>query len=134
MSSFETNKDLLFAKVENYVKTTLDLYKLKLVDKTADTVSALLSGLSIAFVLAMFTLFINIGISLYIGKLLHDYYIGFIIVSGFYLILALVLIFFNKSLVKVPVSNLIIDKMLKDLDIDEIVTSVEKKEDYEKNR
>jgi uncharacterized membrane protein len=62
----------------------------------------------------MFTLFINIGISLYIGKLLNDYAMGFFLVSGFYFIVAIIVYLFRKSLIKIPIDNLIVSKLLKD--------------------
>jgi uncharacterized membrane protein len=62
----------------------------------------------------MFTLFINIGISLYIGKLLNDYAMGFFLVSGFYFIVAIIVYLFRKTLIKIPIDNLIVSKLLKD--------------------
>ena len=62
---------------------------------------------------AMFTLFINVGLSLFIGSLLNEYYLGFFIISAFYLVLALMLYVFKDKIIKIPVTNLIILKLLK---------------------
>lgn len=62
----------------------------------------------------MFTLFINIGISLYIGALLKNTALGFFIVSGFYFILVIAVYIFRKSLIKIPIDNLIVFKLLKE--------------------
>jgi len=64
-------------------------------------------------VIAMFTLFINIGFGLLIGELLNAYYLGFFIVSGFYLILAFALYIFKDKLIKEPIANEVISKLLK---------------------
>jgi hypothetical protein len=59
-------------------------------------------------------LFINIGISLLIGKLLNDYAMGFFLISLFYFIVALIVFVFRKTLIKIPIDNLIVSKLLKD--------------------
>jgi uncharacterized membrane protein len=64
-------------------------------------------------VVAMFTLFINIALSLFIGNLLGEYYLGFLIVSGVYLILSLVIYFYSDKMIKIPLTNLVIAKLLK---------------------
>lgn len=121
MESFATNKDLLFEKVENYANTSIDLLKLNTVEKSADVLSSLTSVIVIFMVVAMFTLFVNIGVSLYIGKLLHDNYLGFFIVSLFYLVIAIVAFIFRHKLLKIPVSNMVITKLLKKIDLDEVI-------------
>jgi hypothetical protein len=39
---------------------------------------------------------------------------GFFLVSGFYFIVAIVVYLFRKSLIKIPIDNLIVSKLLKD--------------------
>ena len=64
-------------------------------------------------VVAMFTLFINIALSFYIGKLLGEMYLGFLIVSGIYLVLSIALFLYSNKLIKLPLTNLVIAKLLK---------------------
>ncbi|WP_100616037.1 phage holin family protein [Confluentibacter citreus] len=105
--------ELLYDKVKEYTETSIELYKLNAIDVTADVVSSLVSRIAVALVFSLFTLFVNIAISLLIGKLLGAYYLGFLIVSGFYLIIALIIYFFNDTLIKAPITNLIISKLLR---------------------
>lgn len=105
--------DVLYEKAKKYTETSAELLALKTVDKTADVLSSLTSIVLIVIVVAMFTLFINVGLSLFIGSLLNEYYLGFFIISGFYLVLALVLYLFKDKFIKIPVTNLIIVKLLK---------------------
>jgi hypothetical protein len=117
-----TPKTDIFDKVENFTKTTVELSKLSVIDKSADVFSSLASYIVIVLVVAMFTLFVNIGISLYVGKLLNDLFFGFLIVSGFYLLLAIILLIFRKKLLKNPVCNLILNKLLRNINLEEIIT------------
>jgi hypothetical protein len=108
-----TSVEMLYDKAKKYTETSLELLALNTVDKSADVLSSLVSKVFIAMAVAMFTLFINIGISLFIGMLLNEYYLGFLIVSAFYLIIAVVLYVFKDKLIETPVANMIITKLLK---------------------
>ncbi|NCO63983.1 MAG: hypothetical protein GW839_13440 [Flavobacteriales bacterium] len=113
MENTATSVEMLFEKAKKYSETSLDLLALNAVDKTGDVLSSLASRVFIAMAVAMFTLFFNIGISLVIGKLLHEYYLGFLIVSAFYLITATVLWLFKAKLIETPIDNMIVAKLLK---------------------
>ncbi|NHN26908.1 hypothetical protein FIA58_014580 [Flavobacterium jejuense] len=112
MENVATNIEMLFEKAQDYTKTSIDLLKLNAIDKTADIAASLTFRLALGLIVAMFSLFINIGISLYIGKLIGEYYLGFLIVSGFYLLLGILLILFRDRFIKIPITNLIIKKLL----------------------
>ena len=110
-----TNENLnMYEKAENYTKTSLELFKLKTVSSTADVLSTLTSRIAVGIVVAFFTLFLNIGLSLWIGKELGEYYYGFFIIALFYLIVAIVLHKAQHSLIKTPIGNMIISNILKD--------------------
>ena len=113
MNSQETPIETLFQRAEDYSKTTIELGKLHAIDKSADVASSLVSRLAVFLTVALSVLIINIGIALWIGKLLHNSFYGFFIIGGFYAIVALLLNIFRHSWIKYPVSNLIITLMLK---------------------
>ena len=119
MENIATDIELLYKKAEQYSKTSFELLQLNTIDKTSDVISSLSVVISISIIVAMFTLFINIGISLFIGKLLNDYAMGFLLVSGFYFVLGIVFYIFRKTLIKIPIDNLIVSKLLKDKIISE---------------
>ena len=119
MENIATDIELLYKKAEQYSKTSFELLQLNTIDKTSDVISSLSVVISISIIVAMFTLFINIGISLFIGNLLNDYAMGFLLVSGFYFIVAIIVFIFRKTLIKIPIDNLIVSKLLKDKIISE---------------
>ena len=102
----------LIAKGEQYGKTTLELLKLKTLDKSADVVSNLVSWLIVVIFAVLFFLILNIGIALWIGELLGKSFYGFFVVSGFYALLAIVFAVFRKQLIKNPVNESIINQVL----------------------
>lgn len=110
-----TNEDLnLYEKAENYAKTSLELLKLKTVCSVADGVGSLASKIAIGIVVAFFTLFLNIGISLWVGQELGEYYYGFFIMALFYLILAVIIVKSHHKIIKTPIGNTIISSILKE--------------------
>lgn len=108
----------IFEKAENYTRTSIELVKLKTVSASADVLSTLTSKITVGAVVAFFTLFLNIGISLWIGKQLGEYSYGFFILALFYLIVAIVLNTFQHSLIKTPIGNMIISSILKETKTD----------------
>ncbi|HZL08967.1 MAG TPA: hypothetical protein VFC65_03130 [Prolixibacteraceae bacterium] len=102
----------LIEKGEQYGKTTLELLKLKTLDKSADVVSNLVSWMIVFVFAVLFFLILNIGLALWIGELLGKSYYGFFVVSSFYAFLAIVFAIFRKQLIKKPVNNSIITQVL----------------------
>ncbi|WP_130733572.1 hypothetical protein [Flavobacterium sp. J27] len=112
MEKIATNIEMLFEKTQEYTKSSIELFRLNAIDKTADITAALTFRLAFGLIVAMFSLFVNIGISLYLGKIIGETYVGFLIVSGFYLLLAIIVYFFRNKLIKAPITNLVIKKLL----------------------
>lgn len=102
----------LFEKGEQYGKTTIELLKLKTLDKSADVISNLVSWWIVLIFAVLFFLILNIGVALWLGELLGKSYYGFFAVSGFYALLAIVFAFFRKQLIKEPLNNSIITQVL----------------------
>src|SRR3954464_7929626 len=92
----------LLANAGSYLETRLDLLKLKAIDKSSEAASSIVSGLA-TVILAIFALFLlNVGLALWIGYLLGKSYLGFFVLAGFYILLAVLLHFFKDSWIKKP--------------------------------
>ena len=113
METAAKHVELLYVKVKEYTETSIELYKYNAINITADVVSSLVSRVLLVLVFSLFTMFVNIAISLYIGNLIGSYYLGFLIVSGFYLIITMLIYLFSNKLIKTPITNLVIAKLLK---------------------
>jgi hypothetical protein len=113
MNNYETSVETLFEKAEECGKTTIELLKLKAIDKSADIASSFAMQLAFFMVVAMFIVVINIGLALWIGELLGKSYYVFFVIAGFYALFAILLRSYLHQWVKVPVSNFIITQMLK---------------------
>lgn len=124
MENIATNIERLYEKAESYTKTSFELVKLRAIDKTSEIISSLAVVISIALIIAMFSLFLNIGIAIWIGNYLNDLAAGFLIVSGFYLIAGIVVYIFRRNWIKGPIDNLIVGKLLENKERNETQTNL----------
>ena len=111
----------LLDKLSDYIHTSADLVKLRIIQKVADLISALTARVLFFLLFLIFSLFVNIGIALYIGALLNAYHWGFIIMSLFYLLLAGVMCAFRATLFHKTIGNRIIEQLLEQVDVEDIV-------------
>lgn len=102
----------LFNQSKDYVDTRLELYKLKMIDKTTSVASAVISGAALLIVFFIFFVVLNIGVALLIGDLVGKSYLGFLILAAFYAIVGLVLFYKRNKIFKTPLTKMIIGKFL----------------------
>ena len=113
MEANTSHFESLLYKAGEYAESRADLLKLKLADKTSDTVSDAAASLVVFLFLAFFLLILSTGLSLLVGEWLGKTYYGFFVVAGFYGIAGIILHVNRKNFIKTPVSNFIIGKFLK---------------------
>lgn len=102
----------LFEKTEHYAKSSAELYKLKVIDTSADVISTLTARLAVIVVFTVFFLTLNIGFALFIGELLGKAYFGFFIVAGGYGLMGIIFYVFRNKWIKEPMRNSIITQAL----------------------
>jgi hypothetical protein len=113
MEAQPSHFESLISQAGEYAETKANLFKLKIADKTSDTVSDAASSLVVLLFVNAFVLCLSIGLALLIGEWLGKNYYGFFIVAGLYGVAGIIFYVNRKSLVKTPVSNFIIGKILK---------------------
>jgi hypothetical protein len=113
MENGTTALETLFEKTVVYAKTSLELYKLEVVHKASNIISSVTVGLIVFFVVVLFSLFLNIGMALLLGEWLGKFYYGFFAMAFIYIILAILFLLFQNRLIKNPICNFIIRKMIK---------------------
>jgi hypothetical protein len=111
----ETKEQLedLFERIEEYMRINAKLYKLQAVQVISDAGSAFLVRVLLAIVGFLFFFLANIGAALWIGEKMDSTYSGYFIVSGFYLLIFLLLWMMRKSLFKRGLTNAIADAFSK---------------------
>src|SRR3954447_12786860 len=106
--SFES----LFERAGEYLETRMELVKLKSVEKSSDVISSFGARIPVILALLISIIILSIGVALWIGERSGKSYYGFFIVGGFYIFIALIGYVFRNRLLKVPIANLFINKVL----------------------
>lgn len=103
----------LFTKAGDLAETKAELWKLKTVNKVSETVASIISKIAIVALLALAVIIISLGLAYWIGYMLKNVYYGFFIVGGFYVLLGILIHVFRRQIIKRPISNIIIDRLIK---------------------
>jgi uncharacterized membrane protein YqjE len=104
--------------VKEYITTKVELAKLRLAEKTSLTVANIIAAVVVAVLFLFVILFGSLAGAWVLGDWIGKRYAGFLIVAGFYLLLAVMVWFARNRLIRFPVMNAII-KMLHKKDDDE---------------
>lgn len=115
-NAMEDNKkliELLLERVTEYGKTSFELAKLKALDKTSDIVSSFVPHSAVLILIGSFMLFLNLGLSFWIGELLGRTYYGFFVIAAFYGLVCIVIHFFMHKRLKKIFRNFFIKQLLK---------------------
>lgn len=102
----------LTENLKSYIKTSLELIKLEVTERSSVILASLIGNLLVGVIGIFFVLFFSIGAGFFLSALLNNYYLGFAIIAGFYLLLALILILGKKKLVERPLRDKIIRMLL----------------------
>jgi hypothetical protein len=102
----------IFTKAVDYTKTSIELVKLKAVDRVSDAVSTAVPHAIVLCLICLALLFLSLGLSFWIGDLLGKTYLGFLVVGGFFLLVGLILRIFFHGKIKKMVSNYLVNQLL----------------------
>lgn len=105
--------EILLERAVDYGKTSLELAKLKTLEKTSDVASSVGQHSVALLLIALFLFFLNFGLAFWLGEILGEIYYGFFAVAAFYAIVAIVLRLFMYKWMKKKIRNFIIKQTLK---------------------
>jgi len=113
MKETENILEPLWGKAEEYGKTSIELLRLKSIDKTSDIVSTVLPYAVVIVFIIIFLVFINFGIAFWLGAIWDSIYLGFFAVAAFYVLCGLIVHFFFHDKFKERIRNTLIKLLLK---------------------
>jgi hypothetical protein len=103
----------LLERATEYARTSMELVKLKTLDKTSDVISSLIPHYVVLVFIALFIIFLNLGLALWLGEILGKTWLGFFVVAGFFVITGIFIHFFMHKWLKKIVGNFIVKQILK---------------------
>lgn len=103
--------EALTDSLKEYADTNYELIKLEVIDHSAAIISRIITTLIITVILVLFAFFGSMYLAYYLTDLLGDN-LGFAIVGGFYLALAIFIFLFKRGLIEKPVCENFIGKRM----------------------
>jgi len=113
MEANEQQFESLWKRTIEFGKTNIELIKLKLFDRSVDVISSLIPPTVVFVLVASFLFFLSLGFAFWLGEILGNAYLGFILVAAFYGIMAVIIHLFLHTQIKKTVSDYIIKQVLK---------------------
>jgi hypothetical protein len=98
--------------LKHYLLLNYEILKLQATERTSVIGSSLLSTLIVGLSAFLFIFTLSIGAGFYLSALMNNSYSGFLIIAGFYFLLAIVLYIGRKIMIEKPMRDKIIDKLL----------------------
>ena len=100
--------------IKEYTETRYNIIILSIQDKFSNTLSSVISIVILGALVIFSLFFASISAAWQIGKYFHSPSIGFLCVSGFYILVTLILFFNRETWIKLPIINALIKKLNSD--------------------
>jgi fatty acid desaturase len=104
--------ETLLESATDYGKTTLELVRLKTVDKTADIASSFIPLSIVVLMIGSFLLFLNLGLALWLGEVMGKMFYGFFAIAAFYILTGIIIHFLLHKPIKRLIGNYLINHLL----------------------
>lgn len=106
-------QNALVDQAEQYIKTNMELYSLRLTGKIAKIVSTLITQLVIGGLAMIVVFMLSMFLAFWIGDLMGRSYLGFLIIGGVIGLVTWILFLKRDKVIRIPVRDDIISEILK---------------------
>lgn len=103
----------LLERVTEYGNTSLELAKLRALDKTSDVVSSVIPHYVVFILYASFIFFFSLGLAFWLGEILGSTYFGLFVIAALYGIIGIIVHLFMHTWLKNRICNYFIKQLLK---------------------
>lgn len=111
MEELKTKTENLTKNIGEYLDTYYKLTILKVTDKATNVAAGILAGFSILFLGIFVILFGGISLAIWLGELLNNTALGYLLVAAFFLLIIIILVVMRKRIVFPMIRNKIIRKL-----------------------
>ena len=97
--------------LKSYVNTKIDQAKFGVAEKASDMLSLFIAKTMIVVIFFLFILFVSQSAAYLIGGFFDKTWLGFLIVGGFYLFVAVLTWIGREKMIRLPIMNAIINRL-----------------------
>lgn len=116
MEELKTKAGNLTESITDYIQTYYKLNVLKIADKSTSAAATIVAVVAVVFLGAFVLLFGGIALGLWLGQLMEDMVLGFVLVAGFFMVILVILVMLRKKLIFPIIRNKIINKIYEEAD------------------
>ena len=87
--------DAIIENLTGLIEARLELAKIEIKEEVAKTGARIITGIVLAFLAVMIVIFLSMSLATWLNYLLDSVYLGYVIVTGFYLLVLVLLIVFK---------------------------------------
>jgi Putative Actinobacterial Holin-X, holin superfamily III len=114
-----TKAEELAGHVKEYVNNRISAAKLNVAEKSSLVLANLIAGAIVLAIFIIFILFAGIALAYAFSKWTGEYYWGFLIVAGIYLLLGLLVWVGKARILQLPIMNSLLQQLFTEADNDE---------------
>lgn len=113
MKEEETKLESLIKRMEFYINSTLELFKLKAAKAISEMMASLLLWTLVSLIFLLMLLILSIGVSFWLGQICGNWLLGFVLVAAFYFLVAVVIAFLFPSSIRRGLANTLLKIMFR---------------------
>jgi len=114
-NSFEKFDDII-KHIKEYVNNSISLLKIELAEKISGIISNIIALFFVIIIFLLVLIFFSISLALLLGKITGENFWGFLIVSGLYFIIGILLWRGKERIIRIPIMNSILRQLFKEED------------------
>jgi hypothetical protein len=96
--------------VRDYAETKLNIIKLKAISAGGSAVSGIIVGVALAILSIFIIMFLSFSAAYAISDAAGKPFLGFLIVAGFYIVLAILVVVLRDKMLTMPIVNSLLEK------------------------
>lgn len=104
---------LIYDDLKKYINVRYRYAKLDASEKLIRIIGGLAAGLIIFLLITGIIVFLSFSVAFYLGSLWDDFYLGFAVVTGFYVLMTFIVYSLRKVLIVQPIHRLMINVIFK---------------------
>lgn len=105
----------MYGYLQQYIEQRLDILRLEAAEKSSQVLASFLTLIVVVLLLLILVAMLSVTGALFIGRALGgDYAMGFLIMSGVYLVAAWLIYLFRRPLITNPILSMVIAKFFPD--------------------
>ncbi len=102
--------DAIIENLTALIEARLELAKLEIKEEVAKLGAKIIAGIVFAFLLVMIVIFLSISLATWVNYMLASMFLGYVIVTGFYMLVLAILIAFKVRIwLQLKIESILID-------------------------